>query len=316
MAMLDECLAGIHQDINQWTRLEACIYAICSIAEHIDTTEKKSLPKFIGVLNDIPYAKLNVKLLGSALDSVGAYSEWFKDNPTYLPHAIQILVVGLNSSQTAQATLGLKDVCRECQVHLRPYAEPLLQACQQAIQGGRLINSDSVRLMYSIGKLMSILPPQSLLPWLDAVVSPCFAELQTIALNQSTNESARVRTVFRLSMISTLFSSLNTKISDEDDATREAEPSSQPEQSQPVLIVMQKTMPILKDIGALWIQEHSVIEVLCNAIKFAVTNLIDDFKPMLPDMCNLVMSILQSKCVSPAIEISKTVRFVRIPAAP
>lgn len=310
MAMLDECVLSIQQDIHQWTRLEACVYAIYSIAEHIDTNEKKCLPKLISVLNGIPYTKLNEKLLGTALDLTGAYSEWFKDNSSYLPHAIQILVVGLNSTQTAQATLGLKDLCRECQIHMRPYAQPLLEACQQAIQNGRLINSDSVRLMYSIGKLMSILPPSNLLMWLDAVVSPCFAELQTIIQKQSTNESARVRTVFCMNMISTLFSSLNTKINDEDGSGNNKEIGTKTHAeipSQPVLIVMQKTMPILKDVGALWIQEHSVVEVLCNALKFALTNLIDDFKPMLPDLCNLVVSILQSKCVSPAIDIAKTV---------
>lgn len=289
--------------------MEACIYAICSVAEHIETGENKRLPKFISLLNEIPYSKLNEKLLGTSLDAIGAYSEWFKDNPNYLPHAIQVLVNGLNSSQTAQATLGLKDLCRECQVHMRSYAEPLLQACQRAIQNGHLINSDSVRLMYSIGKLMSMLPSSNLMLWLDAIVSPCFAELQSLTQAQNTNESARIRTVFRLNMISTLFSSLNTKVAKENDANPEDEARAQNDVStQPVLIVMEKTMPILKDIGALWIQEFVVIEALCNAVKYALTNLLDDFRPMLPDMCNLIVSILQSKCVSPAIDIAKTVR--------
>lgn len=116
---------------------------------------------------------------------LGAYSEWFKDNPTYIPHAIRVLVIGLNSSQTAQASLGLKDLCRECQVHLTPYAEPLLQACLQAVSNGHLINSDEVRLMYSIGKLMSMLSHEDVLRWLDVVVSPCFTELQSLVQSQS-----------------------------------------------------------------------------------------------------------------------------------
>lgn len=115
----------------------------------------------------------------------GAYSEWFKDNPTYIQFAIQLLVSGLNSTQTSQATLGLKDLCRECQLQLRDYAEPLLQACQQAILQGRLKNSECVRLMYSIGKLMSMLPQESMLHWLDTVVSPCFEELNSLAQEQN-----------------------------------------------------------------------------------------------------------------------------------
>lgn len=120
----------------------------------------------------------------------GAYSEWFKDNPTYIPQAIRVLVVGLNSNQTAQASLGLKDLCRECQLHLKPYAEPLLQACLQAINNGHMINSDEVRLMYSIGKLMSMLPPEDVLRWLDIVVSPCFSELQSLVQSQTVSDDA------------------------------------------------------------------------------------------------------------------------------
>lgn len=94
-------------------------------------------------------------------------------------------MLGLNSTQTAQASLGLKDICRECQVHLKPFAEPLLQACLQAITNNHIINSDEVRLMYSIGKLMSMLSPEDVLRWLDIVVSPCFSELQCLVQSQT-----------------------------------------------------------------------------------------------------------------------------------
>lgn len=68
---LDECIANIQRDPTQWTQLEACIYAIYSIAEHIETDERVGLPKFIITLSEIPYDKLHEKLLGTALDSIG-----------------------------------------------------------------------------------------------------------------------------------------------------------------------------------------------------------------------------------------------------
>lgn len=80
----------------------------------------------------------------------------------------------------SQATLGLKDLCRECQLQMRSYAEPLLNACQQSLLGGRLKNSECVRLMFSIGKIMSMLPPDKIPICLDSMVSPCFQELQTL----------------------------------------------------------------------------------------------------------------------------------------
>lgn len=59
-------------------------------------------------------------------------------------------------------------------------------------------------------------------------------------------------------MISTLFSSLNTNV------RSESEQSPKPGTAnpiQPVLFIMQKTMPIFKDVGTFWIDEHTVIEV-------------------------------------------------------
>lgn len=61
-------------------------------------------------------------------------------------------------------------------------------------------------------------------------------------------------------MISTLFSSLNTKVrSADEDIAQNGEAREQ--SAQPVLLIMQKTMPIFKDIATLWINETSVIEV-------------------------------------------------------
>lgn len=102
-----------------------------------------------------------------------------------MPHAIHVIAIGLSSAETSQASLGLKDICRECQIHLKPYAEPLLQACLQAIKNGRMANADEVRLMYSIGKLMSMLEPEGIYRWLDIFVSPCFTELQTLVQSQA-----------------------------------------------------------------------------------------------------------------------------------
>ena len=62
-------------------------------------------------------------------------------------------------------------------------------------------------------------------------------------------------------MISTLFSSLNTKVRNIDEDAAQATEVREPAVTQPVLLIMQKTMPIFKDIGTLWINETSVIEV-------------------------------------------------------
>lgn len=130
-------------------------------------------------------------------------------------------------------------------------------------------------------------------------------------------------------MISTLFSSLNTKLTESEDNEAQSSSEQKEARQQPVLIIIQQTMPIFKEIATLWFNEISVIEVnihfhqnlslssrtitffdsqgLCSCLKYAITNLMDDFEPMLSELCNLIVTILQSKCVSPAIDIAKTV---------
>lgn len=178
--LFQESIILVQNDMNEWPKLEACIYAFCAVAEHVLPTEKKVIPKFISILAEIPYKKFNSKVLGTVLETIGAYSEWFKGNPEYIQLAIQLLVKGLNSSKASQATLGLKDLTRECQQEMKIYAEPLLDACQQLLSGGQLKSSEAVRLMFSVGKLMSMLPPEKITVCLDSFVSPCFEEMYRI----------------------------------------------------------------------------------------------------------------------------------------
>jgi len=147
------------------------------------------------VLHDIPFEKLHEKLLGTTLETIGGFSEWLKHNPEYLPSAINLLVKGLNSSMASQATLGLKDLTRECQMEMKTYAEPILEACQQTLLTGNLKHVQSVRLMYSIGRLMSMLPPERIPIFLDSIVSPLFEELQIIVQNRNVS-NYRVNEIF------------------------------------------------------------------------------------------------------------------------
>lgn len=185
-SLLEESLQLLHTDASQWPKLEACVYSFYAIAAHVESIEhSQCIPKFIQILAEIPYKKLNSIVLGTALETIGAYSEWLKENPNYLPLAIDLLVQGLNSPNSSQATLGLKDLTRECQKEMKNYAEPLLDACQQLLVGGQLKSTESVRLMFSIGKLMSMLPPDKITICLDSMVSPCFKEIYMICESRS-----------------------------------------------------------------------------------------------------------------------------------
>lgn len=302
---LDEGIAAIQENINNWPKLEASIHGFCAIAQQIESSEYEEIQKLMRVLNEIPYETMNEKLLGTALETMGAYSEWVNDNPKYLPSAIQLLVKGLDSPMASQATLGLKDLTGECEAsQMMQFAEPLLDACQRSLLNGHLANPESIRLMYSIGNIMSMVAIEKIPNYLDVIISPCFEELQKLAQEQNTSDPSRLRVIFCLNMISTLFSTLNVNKHKNDKHRMDV--ANQP---QPILFILQKTMPIFKQICDLFMNDVQVIEVLCKALQQAMNNLMDDIKPILNDLCILILSILQNKCAAP-VEISGSVSCI------
>lgn len=299
---LDEGILAIQASHNNWPALEASIHGFCAISQQIESVEYEEIVKMMRVLNEIPYESMNEKLLGTALETMGAYSEWVNDNPKYLPSAIELLVKGLDSSMSSQATLGLKDLTSDCDAEqMLPFAEPLLDACQASLLKGHLANPESIRLMYSIGNIMSMVSAEKIPRYLDNIISPCFKELQMFAEQQNSSDGARLRIIFCLNMISTLFSSLNVN------KNKRIQPMTVGDQPQPILLILQKTMPIFKQICDLYINDVQVVEVLCKALQQALNNLMDDIKPILNDLCLLILSIFQNKCVPPAIDIAGSV---------
>lgn len=297
---LDEGIQAIQVSIENWPILEAAIHGFCAISQSIDSVEYEEIVKLMRVLNEIPYETMNEKLLGTALETMGAFSEWVNDNPKYLPSAIELLVKGLDSTMSSQATLGLKDLTSDCKPQqMVQFAEPLLEACQRSLMKGHLANPEANRLMYSIGNILSLVKVEKIPTYLDTIISPCFKELQLLAEQKNTTDPARLRIMFCLNMISTLFASLNIK--------KDKLMPQQPNQAQPILMVLQGTMPIFKQVCDLFINDVQVIEVLCKALQHALNNLMDEIKPILNDLCMLILSMFQNKCVSPAIELAGSV---------
>lgn len=96
-------------------------------------------------------------------------------------------------------------MCRECQLEMKSYAEPLLQACQQSLASGRLKNPESVRLMYSVGKILSVLQYDKIIPYLNLMVSPCFEELQQLTQSENVNTVTIRRIPYQMNLSSTFY---------------------------------------------------------------------------------------------------------------
>jgi len=86
--------------------------------------------------NDVdPVIKLLALLYSSVKTFVscvaGAFSEWLSEHPDVIGLVLPLLLKGLQDRSLAQsASMSLKDLVRECQLHLQPYASDILIAAK------------------------------------------------------------------------------------------------------------------------------------------------------------------------------------------
>ena len=74
--------------------------------------------------------------------------------------------------------MALKDMSRDCAEGMKPYSDEIIVACHNALKSGNLKHGECVRLMYPIGKMLSLLPPPTILPKLEPILTPYLQEMQ------------------------------------------------------------------------------------------------------------------------------------------
>lgn len=166
--------------IVRWNEVETCLHAFSSIAESIEL-ENLYLPKLMVTIKDISFQDLHKKVMASALETVGAYSDWITEHPEMLQNVLPLVISALDKPEVAMsATMALKDLTHSCQKYLLPYADHIIIAAQSALQGGALKLAECSRLMYSIGKVLSILPVPKIMEYLNIILAPSFKEMQEL----------------------------------------------------------------------------------------------------------------------------------------
>lgn len=115
-----------------------------------------------------------------------------------------------------------------------------------------------------------------------------------------TSNAISTRTQYRLNMVATLFTSLNTN------PEQTKLPTAPVHSQQPVLLVVQKTLPIFKAVGQLFVHDHKVIEAISTALKHAMTNLQNEFMPVMSIVCSMIVELMQLKCMPQLLDLTKT----------
>ncbi|KAJ8931893.1 hypothetical protein NQ314_015162 [Rhamnusium bicolor] len=282
---------GIAQPI-QWNEVETVLHAFGAIAESIEY-ENLYLPKLMVTIKHIPFNELHTKVMATALETVGSYSEWFMDHPDMLENVLPLILSALgNPEVSTSATMALKDISQNCQKYLVPFADHILIASQSCLQSGILKLAECRRLMYSIGRVLSILPVNRIMGYLNMILAPSFDDLQKLA-HAVPSPSVTTSLVTRLKILAALFSSLHVE--------------TQENIEQPILVVMQNTMPLYRIIGEKYCRNPEVMEDLSIVFKYGVTTLKDECKPLINDILQLIVTIYRECPQSYILIVAKTV---------
>ena len=306
---------------KSWQPLEAVIFAILSVSENVTGPQELSLAAIFESLPNIPF-NVSERLLSSTMELLGSYCEYFYNNPQMLPHVLSLILVGMKGQYmaTVSATMALKDLTRECQVLLEPYAADILCICSQGLSpASNLKPKERARLMCSVGQVLSLLPNEAIQNYLSSILPPIFNRIQELLndsngsldisggkITSTTHFQVRNDISNQINILGMLFSNIDLEIRKEKQAERHGGDLPPNESTvHPLYQVFQQMLPFIANIGVKWNNEEIVIESLAECLKKGVICLLDEIKPLVPDILQIVMKFYETSAQPSLIDVLK-----------
>lgn len=206
--------------------------------------------------------------MACACSTLGAYAEWIGEHPEpWLERSLQLVALGLTTgSRTASfATMALKDLARECSLHLAPFAPSILNTIGQTLQNVAPGSGEGLRLMYAAGKLLNTLPSvEQQLLHIDATLGLCIMKIQELL--EQPLFVARSAVTNQLKMATMFFSTLEGSIGK---------------------TVLEGFLPLFNRIivHPEWSQDNSTLEAMHTCAQRSLSSLLHpeiDARPLLP----------------------------------
>lgn len=311
----------VDPNARPWQALEAVLFAFSSVAENVSPNEESSMDFVFHSLTSIPFAA-SERLLATSMEMVASFCEWIFHHPFILPRVLTLLLLGLraqNSMTTAAATMALKDLTRECQVLMEPYASSILLSCAEGISHeSHLKAKEKVRLMCSIGQVLSLLPHDVMQSYLSQILPPIISKLQSCLQEENPDRYfvAKNEAVHQLNMIGTIFSSidLDVKKSDGDSDMNDDSEDSTPIRNNnneadhvmhPLFPLFQQLMPLFAQVSAKWLTQEDLIESLSECMKKAVLALLEDVRVIVDQVIQLITQMYVSTSQPSLIDVVK-----------
>merc|ERR1719370_833771 len=110
---------------------------------------------------------------------------------------------------------------------MKPYAEQVISSIQQSLTSGTLNTGECVRLMYPLGKMLSLLPPPQILPRVEPLLSGHLQALQQLSKGPP-DQNSKARLLFVLKLLTMLFTTLDIARREDDQPESESVPAVDP----------------------------------------------------------------------------------------
>ena len=308
---LDHAIAACLSAPAAWPPLEACLHAWYAVAESLADSEEEEanplLSMFLAKLPVIPFHN-NTRVISTALDCIGGFSDWLAMHPQLLPHVTPIVTSALTSPELSlAATMALKDISRDCTDSMKPYAEAVIASIQQCLQADGLAPGECVRLMYPLGKMLSLLPPAAILPRLHPVIAKPLEELHQLSKGPP-DANAKARLLFVLKLLTMLFTTLDIHHQDdqpESEAAVSIVDSRGEKVEQPVLVILRQCLPVYQQLCTTYSTDSEISEAVCLNLKQAVAILQDDMRPLTQEVLTLALASYRAAPQPAALDLSK-----------
>ncbi|XP_035107027.1 importin-13 isoform X6 [Callithrix jacchus] len=286
-----------------WQHTEALLYGFQSIAETIDVNYSDVVPGLIGLIPRISIS--NVQLADTVMFTIGALSEWLADHPVMINSVLPLVLHALGNPELSVSSVStLKKICRECKYDLPPYAANIVAVSQDVLMKQIHKTSQCMWLMQALGFLLSALQVEEILKNLHSLISPYIQQLEKLA-EEIPNPSNKLAIVHILGLLSNLFTTLDISHHDDDHEGPELRKLPVPQGPNPVVVVLQQVFQLIQKVLSKWLNDAQVVEAVCAIFEKSVKTLLDDFAPMVPQLCEMLGRMYSTIPQASALDLTR-----------
>mmetsp|Transcript_8075 Transcript_8075/g.11735 ORF Transcript_8075/g.11735 Transcript_8075/m.11735 type:complete len:884 (+) Transcript_8075:36-2687(+) len=260
---------------TKWTAVEACLYAMQSLAKYIPHDENQFMPQCFALLSQLP---ADVEPLRFTVSSfIGKYAPWLASHPEHLQPLLPYLAQGLSIPKCASASgAAIRNLCERI-----PLGESVLELYNQVC--GKVELSVELEILEGLCKGLE---ESLVINYIPHIVGPVGNRLQQKVQDPSSSCKDIINEIDRLTVIMRFLKMPPAKL----------------------IEVLEQSWPLLEIAGSKYANEALMAEKVCRLHKHALrTSGTQSYIQVLPTLMSMIVSSFQSSHQAPYLYLASIV---------